>query len=105
MIKRAMIKSATALAFVTLVSASPAQACMFGMPFLSGPSSCAAGQAKPESCPAQGKQDTLPGCSAGREEMMQAMGSMAVGGMEMAATVMRALASEVDRRIDPNPGI
>jgi hypothetical protein len=37
--------------------------------------------------------------------MLQAMGSMAVGGMEMAATVMRALASEVDRRIDPNPGI
>jgi hypothetical protein len=102
---RAMLKSAAVLAFASLLSAGSAQACMFGMPFQSNSASCGAGQAKPESCPSQGAQGQRSACPVGRDEMLQAMGSMAVGGMEMAATVMRALASEVDRRIDPNPGI
>ena len=100
------IPSLGALAVVTLLSTSPAQACMGGgMPFFSsgsGQSSCATGQAQvqpqPRSCP-QGGEAGNPGqgCALINPELMAAMGDMAAGGMQIATHMMRVLAEEVSR--------
>ena len=92
-----------ALAIATLISASPAQACMGGgMPFFSsgnGPASCASASSRvpamPEACPQAGGQ--AQSCGLINPELMTAMGDMAAGGMQIATHMMRVLAEEVSR--------
>lgn len=93
-----------ALAFVALLTASPAQACMDGgMPFFfsgSGASSCASAkaQAQAQSCPLPGEAAHQgQSCGLINPEMMAAMGDMAAGGMQIATHMMRVLAEEVSR--------
>lgn len=97
------------LAIATALTAPPAQACMFGLPFLSGNPSCAAGAANASSCPTQAR----PGggdadCLLHKRDLMHAanaMGSMAAGGMGMAGGVLRALADKAMRALPPDGGL
>lgn len=92
------------LAIVATLATTPAQACMFGLPFIPGNSSCAAGAAGGPSCPTQaqpGGRDS--DCLLHKRDLMDAsnaMGSMAAGGMQMVGGIMRALA---DRAVRPVP--
>ena len=100
-----MKMSVGGVALVALLAMSSAHACMPGMPFQSGSSGCAAGQASNQPCHAQGAQASRgQACGDGKQELMSAMGSMAAGGMEIAANVMRVLVEEADRRLAPQPG-
>lgn len=113
------IPSLGVLAIVTLLGASPAQACMGGMSFFSsGPASgqppCATEQVR-EPAPRQANKQAprlaaSPSCpnsgEAGRQgescgfinpELVSAMGEMAAGGMQIATHMMRVLAEEVGR--------
>jgi hypothetical protein len=102
----AMMKSVGVVALAALLTMSSAQACMPGMPFQSGSSGCAAGQKASQPCPAQGAQGNRgQACVDGKQELISAMGSMAAGGMEIAANVMRVLVEEADRYLAPQPGI
>lgn len=113
------IPSLGVLAIVTLLGASPAQACLGGMSFFSsgpsvGQSSCAtepvreqaprqAGKQAPRlaaspSCPAPGEAGRQgESCGLINPEMLSAMGEMAAGGMQIATHMMRVLADEVGR--------
>lgn len=92
------IPSLGAMAFVTLLAAGPAQACMPFGPAGAGQSSCATPQSAPSSCPAPG-QDGKAGQSCGlvNPELMSAVGEMAAGGMQIATHMMKMLATEVGR--------
>ncbi|MCP5277651.1 MAG: hypothetical protein H6935_04730 [Thiobacillus sp.] len=99
------IPSLGALAVATLLSASPAQACMGGgMPFFSsgpGQASCATGQVQAQTrhqaCPQGGEAGGQQACGLINPELMAAMGDMAAGGMQIATHMMRVLAEEVSR--------
>ena len=108
------IPSLGVLAIVTLLIASPAQACMDGIPFFSsgpasGKSSCATEQARQASKQAT-RQAANPSCpvpgEAGKQrescglinpELLGAVGDMASGGMQVATHMMQVLAGEVSR--------
>lgn len=94
----ATLPSLGALALVTLLAASPAQACM---PFFSGgagQASCATAQPAPQSCPLPGQADsTGQACGLINPELVAALGDMAAGGMQIATHMMRVLAQEVGR--------
>lgn len=108
------IPSLGAMALVSLLAASSAQACMGGgMPFFSsapGQQSCATDQARvqpqPRSCP-QGGEAGKPGqgCGLASPELMSAMGDMAAGGMQIATHMMRVLAQEVSRYAALSEGV
>jgi hypothetical protein len=113
------IPSLGVLAIVTLITASPAQACMDGMPFFSsgpasGQTSCATDQGREQaprqaskpvtrqasnpSCPvpgAAGKQ--AESCGLIKPELLGVMGEMASSGMQVATHMMQVLAEEVSR--------
>lgn len=97
------------LAISSALTTPPAQACMFGLPFLPGNPACAAGTAGSPSCPTQVQPAGRDGgCLLHRRDLMDAanaMGSMAAGGMEMAGGIMRALADKAIRSIPPEQGI
>ncbi len=101
------IPSLGALAVATLLVASPAQACMGGMPFFSsGPASCASAQVQPtpqvqpmpQACPQPGQAGSgAPACGLINPDLLAAVGDMAAGGMQIATHMMRVLAEEVSR--------
>lgn len=97
------------LAISSALTATPAQACMFGLPFLPNNSSCAAGATGAPSCPTQAEQGGRDGdCLLHRRDLTDAahaMGSMVAGGMEMAGGIMRALADKAMRAVPPEQGI
>ncbi|MGQ9686271.1 MAG: hypothetical protein ACUVT2_08210 [Thiobacillaceae bacterium] len=97
------------LAISATLSTTPAQACMFGLPFLPNNSSCAAGAAGNPSCPTQAQPGGRDGdCLLHKRDLMDAantMGSMAAGGMEMAGGIMRSLADKAMRLVPPEQGI
>ncbi len=97
------------LAVSAAITASSAQACMFGLPLLSGLQNCPTGQPGEPSCPAQGgpsgRDDT---CILSKKDVTNAagsMGGMAAGGMEIAANVMRALSGQAMKFMPPPPEI
>lgn len=97
------------LAISAALTTTPAQACMFGPPFLPNNSSCAAGAAGNPSCPTQAQPGGRDGdCLLHKRDLMEAanaMGSMAAGGMEMVGGIMRALADKAMRSVPPEQGI
>ena len=97
------------LAISATLTTTPAQACMFGLPFLPNDSSCAAGATGNHSCPTQAQPVGRDGdCLLHKRDLLDTantMGSMAAGGMEMAGGIMRALADRAMRSIPPEQGI
>jgi hypothetical protein len=88
------------LSTTTLLTASPAQACLFGLPFLANAPSCNAGTGA-SSCPTPSQPGGRHGdCLLHRQDLADAagaMGSMAAGGMQMAGGILRALTDKVLR--------
>lgn len=97
------------LTISSTLTATSAQACMFGLPFLPNHASCAAGAAGAASCPTQAQAGGRDGdCLLHKRDLTDAahaMGSMAAGGMEMAGGIMRALADRAMRALPPEQGI
>jgi len=97
------------LAFSSALTATPAQACLFGLPFTLGTPSCAAGPAGSPACPTQAQ----PGggdadCLLHKRDLVEAasaMGGMAAGGMEMASGILRTLADRATRAFPPGQGL
>lgn len=121
---KTMIPSLGALAVVSLLVASPAQACMSF--FSSGPgiAACpsaqvqrvpqapmipqaqATPQAQPEACLLPGDTaNPSPLCGLVNPELMAALGDMAAGGMQIATHMMRVLAEEVSRYATLGEGV
>lgn len=96
------------LAISSALTATPAQACMFGLPFLPNPPACAAGAGGGSSCPTQAQPGTRDvDCLLHKRDLTDAanaMGSMAAGGMQMAGGLMRALTDRAMRAIPPEQG-
>lgn len=115
--KRSALLAAThALAFASLFSIGTAQAaagpCFLIMPNPSASPSCATAQPRQpapmaaapsqRACPSQGSASG--GCMS-NQELGQALGSMAAGGMQIAATVMRAVTEEAGRLLMAEPDL
>lgn len=93
-----IIPSLGAVAFVALMAASPAQACMPFMPEGVGQPSCAAAQVQPPACPQPGPAAGQgSSCGLVNPELVAALGDMAAGAMDIATHMMRVLAQEVGR--------
>jgi hypothetical protein len=97
------------LAFSSALTATPAQACLFGLPFTLGTPSCAAGPAGSPACPTRAQPGGRDGdCLLHKRDLMDAasaMGGMAAGGMEMAGGLLRALADKAMRAVPPEQGL
>ena len=82
---------------------------MFGQSAGSGGASCAEGARSQSSCPARsagGKDEGACILSQGDlANTMNAMGTLAAGGMEMASQVMRAVSEQALGLQAPRPGI
>jgi hypothetical protein len=97
------------LTFASALAATPAQACLFGLPSLPNPASCAAGASGAPSCPAQAQPGGRDAdCLLHKRDLMgaaNAMGNMAAGGMGLAGGIMRALTDKAMRIAPPEQGI
>lgn len=98
-----------ALFLAGLLSAGAAQAgmgsCLSGMmnPSSSG---CANEQGNGQACPLRdGKTNQGEACAGDRQELMQAVGNVAAGGIGIATQVMRTLLDEANRRVGPGLGL
>ncbi len=106
------MKTTTTLTLASLIAlaslATPAQAqmglCLFGGPSqTSAGSGCTSEPQSNQACPIE-REDQPSGCALGNPELGDMVGSMAAGGLKIAASVMRALAGEASRQLggDPN---
>ena len=94
------------LAVSAVMTASSAQACTFGLPFLSDSPSCATAQDSNQACPTQGLNGTSDNsCILSQQDVSKAVstvGTMAAGGIGIASNVMKALSNQAQRLISTN---
>lgn len=99
-------KSAAMLAIATLMLAGPAQAamgpCQFAAPAPAAEPGCADAQAGSRACPVQGHGGQAA-CPTGQQGLGAMVGNMAAGGIQIAASVMRAMAGESSRQLASEP--
>ena len=111
--KSTAIKSAGTLAIVALLIAGPAQAgmgsCLFGTVAPTTMSNCGGEQgnnqaANNSACPTQSGNGKTS-CPTGDQVIGHMVGSVAAGGVRIAASVMRAVAGEAGRQLASGPGM
>jgi hypothetical protein len=112
--RSALLATSSALAFAGLFSLGTAQAaagpCFLIMPNSAASPTCATAQPRqpvaPAAAPSQRACPSQGGAGGGcmsNQELGQALGSMAASGMQIAATVMRAVTEEASRLLMAEP--
>jgi hypothetical protein len=106
--KNTSIKSAGMVAIAALMFAGSAQAamggCMFSAPLQGNASGCATEAGNGQACPVQGG-NAKAACPSNNKALGDMVGNMAAGGVQVAASVIRALASEASRQLASEPGM
>lgn len=105
-----IMKSVYALAIAGLLGAGSAHAamgtCIVQVPLQPGATVCPESKGDRAACPLSGESaNPGSGCGLGNPQLGRAIGSVAAGGMEIAATVMRALIGEANKVLGPTSGM